>query len=93
MQAIIDRLSQELSERYLIYLETLLVELVSEGGSLQFRCGFCLRSDHQLRTCRFGVPSGEWSNDAERDAIAAAVFEELEHFIDEEIAETLKDAN
>ncbi|MHA6732458.1 hypothetical protein [Devosia sp. A369] len=87
MQATIDRLSEQLSRHYLIYLETLLVELVSEGGALQFHCGFSLRSDHALRTCRFGVPSGEWSTDLERDAIAAAVFEELEHFIDEEIVE------
>lgn len=76
-----------MSERYLIYLETLLVELSSEGGALEFRCGFSLRSDHVLRTCRFEVPSTEWSTDAERDAIAAAVFEELEHFIDEVTAE------
>lgn len=93
MQATIDRLSEELSERYFVYLETLLVELVSEGGSLEFRCGFTLRSDHELRTCRYGVPTGEWSTDLEREAIAVAVFEELQHFIDEEIAEQLQDAN
>lgn len=93
MRGTIDRLSQELSERYLIYLETLLVELVSEGNALHFRCGFSLRSDHMLRTCRFAISSTEWSTDAERDTIAAAVFEELEHFIDEVLAENQQDAN
>lgn len=46
-----------------------------------------------LRSCRFAISSTEWSTDAERDAIAAAVFEELEHFIDEVIAENQQDAN
>ncbi|MBW4656878.1 MAG: hypothetical protein KME20_28090 [Kaiparowitsia implicata GSE-PSE-MK54-09C] len=93
MQGTIDRLSEELSKRYFVYLESLLVELVAEGGALEFQCGFALRSDHKLRTCRYGVPAGEWATDAERDIIAAAVFEELEHFIDEAIAEQLQDAN
>lgn len=93
MQGTIDRLSEQLSERYVVYLDSLLVELVSEGGALEFRCGFALRGDHKLRTCRYGVPAGEWATDAERDTIAAAVFEELEHFIDEAIAEQLQDAN
>ncbi|WP_375600350.1 hypothetical protein [Devosia sp. Naph2] len=93
MQTTIDRLSQELSSRYVFYLETLLVELVGEGGALQFQCGFSLRSDHLLRTCKFAVSSTEWSTDAERDAIAFAVFEELEHFIDEVIAEHHQDTN
>lgn len=93
MQSTVDRLSEELSKRYLLYLETLLVELVSEGGALHFQCGFSLRSDHVLRTCRFAISSTEWSTDAERNAIAAAVFEELEHFIDEVIAEHHQDTN
>jgi hypothetical protein len=93
MQATIDRLSEELSKRYLMYLETLLVELVEDNGALEFRCGFTLRRDHRLRTCRFGVPSGGWSTDQEQGIIATAVFEELEHFIDEEIAEQVQQAN
>lgn len=93
MQGTIDRLSEALTERYFVYLESLLVELVGEGGALEFRCGFALRADHKLSTCRYGVPAGEWATDAERDTIATAVFEELEHFIDEAIAEQLQDAN
>lgn len=93
MQGTIDRLSEDLSERYFVYLESLLVELVGEGGALEFRCGFALRGDQKLRTCRYGVPAGEWATDAERDTIAAAVFEELEHFIDEAIAEQPQNAN
>lgn len=93
MQATIDRLSEALSRRYLLYLETLLVELVSEHGSLEFPCGFTLRGDHELRTCRYGAPAREWSTDMECQAIAIAVFDELEQFIDEEIAGQLQDAN
>jgi len=93
MQATIDRLSEALSQRYLLYLETLLVELVSEHGSLEYRCGFTLRGDHELRTCRYGAPTTEWSTDMECQAIAIAVFDGLEQFIDEEIAGQLQDAN
>lgn len=40
MKALVDRLSADLSERYVQYLDTFLVDLWSEEGFIEFRCGF-----------------------------------------------------
>ena len=50
MQDLVDRLSAELSNKYLTYIETFMVDLWSEDGFIEFRCGFTLRSDHVLKS-------------------------------------------
>jgi hypothetical protein len=49
MKATVDRMTAELTDRYLHYLETFKVDLWSEAGLIEFRCGFTLRGDHLLR--------------------------------------------
>lgn len=87
MKAIVERLSGELSNRYLHYIESLMVDLWSENGQIEFRCGFALRADHELRTLTITVDATAGTNDAERELIVGAVFKRLEQTIDEAIAE------
>jgi hypothetical protein len=50
MKDYVDQLSAELTERYLIYLETFMVDLWSDDGMVEFRIGYSLRADHLLRS-------------------------------------------
>ena len=87
MKATVDRLSAELTERYIHYLETFLVDLWSEAGFIEFRCGFTLRSDHLLRRFKLKVPAVDGDTDGERNLIIAIIFEQIEDVIDKAIAE------
>lgn len=87
MKAIVDRLSAELTERYIHYLETFMVDLWSEAGFIEFRCGFTLRSDHLLRRFKLKVPAVAGDTDGERNLIIVVVFEQIEEVIDKAIAE------
>ena len=87
MKATVDRLSAELTSRYVLYLETFLVDLWSEAGQIEFRFGFTLRSDHQLRQFTLKVPALAGDTDGERDLIIVIIFEQIEDMIDEAIAE------
>jgi hypothetical protein len=49
MRTVVDHLGGELTRNYLPYLETFVVDLWSEAGSIEFRCGFTLCRDHALR--------------------------------------------
>lgn len=93
MKAIIERFSGELSARYLPYLETLMVDLVSDAGALEFRCGFALRSDHELRSFVVQVPAKAALTDKNREVIVEAVFKQLETLIDEAIAQGRANTN
>jgi hypothetical protein len=86
MKALVDRLSAELSERYIQYLETFMVDLWSEGGFIEFRVGYSLRRDHELRywTVKVGADAGQ--TDAERELLIIVVFDEIEEQIDLAIA-------
>ena len=87
MKATVDGLSAELTERYLHYLETFMVDLWSEAGFIEFRCGFTLRSDHLLRRFKLKVPAVDGDTDGERNLIIAIIFEQIEDVIDKAIAE------
>ena len=87
MKATVDRLSAELTERYLHYLETFLVDLWSEAGFIEFRCGFTLRSDHVLRRFKLKVPAVDGDTDSERNLIIAIIFDQIEDVIDKPVAE------
>ncbi|WP_281261476.1 hypothetical protein [Devosia naphthalenivorans] len=41
------------------YLETLVVDLWSEHGFIEFRCGFSLRSDHVLESLTVELPAAD----------------------------------
>lgn len=87
MKALVERLSAELSDRYIQYLETFMVDLWSEAGFIEFRCGFTLRRDHELRTFTLKVPAAIGKTDAEREVLIAVIFEEIEGRVDSAIAE------
>jgi len=86
MKAYVDQLSDELTQQYMIYLETFMVDLWSDEGLIEFRVGYSLRSDHMLRNFTIKVEATSATNDVERRAIIAAVFLEIEDQIDEAIA-------
>ena len=86
MKATVDRLTAELTERYVHYLETFMVDLWSDLGRIEFRCGFSLRSDHLLRRFQLDVPAIAGDTDEERNLIISVIFEQIEDVIDEAIA-------
>lgn len=87
MKAIIDKLSDELSERYLLYIERIAVDAWSEDGQIELRCGFTLRSDHYERAVIFKLPATLANIDTDREAVLGAVFKQFEILIDREIAD------
>jgi hypothetical protein len=93
MKAYVDRLSSTLIEQYKLYVETFMVDLWSDHGFIEFRVGFALRSDHKLRSEVFRIEATEAINDVERRAVIAALFMEIEDFIDEAIAGQLETVN
>ena len=93
MKALVDRLSAELTSRYVQYLETFMVDLWSERGSIEFRTGYSLRRDHQLRTFTVKVDADSGQTDAERELLVIVVFDEIEEQIDRAIADNKVDAN
>jgi hypothetical protein len=86
MQDLVDQLSEELSAKYLPYIETFMVDLWSENGFVEFRCGFALRSDHVRQSLIVKLPAASGTSDAERQLLTRAVFEDLEEQIDLAIA-------
>lgn len=93
MQAYIDDLSSELTERYKLYLETFLVDLWSEDGMIEFRFGYTLRRASKLHTRVFKVGAEEALTTKERLAVVDALFLEIVDHIDETIAENLVELN
>ena len=93
MKALVNRLSDAISTRYVNYLETFMVDLWSSDGLIEFRCGFSLRSDHVLQSLVVKLPAASGTSDAEREALTIAVFEELETQIDLAIASDRVAAN
>ena len=87
MKATVDRLSVKLTERYIQYLEAFLVDLWSEAGRIEFRCGFALRSDHILHRFQLDVPAIAGDTDEDRNVIVGVIFEQIEDVIDRAIAE------
>ena len=93
MKELVDRLSAELSTKYIQYLETFMVDLWSEAGFVEFRAGFSLRRDHQLRSFTVKVEADAGQTDEERELLIVVVFDEIEEQIDIAIADGLVDAN
>jgi hypothetical protein len=93
MKALVEQLSAELSERYLQYLETFLVDLWSERGFVEFRAGYSLRRDHALRSFTVKVDADSGQTDAERELLIHVVFDEIEEQIDLAVADSKVDAN
>lgn len=93
MKKLVDRLSAELSGKYVQYLETFLVDLWSDVGFIEFRAGYALRRDHQLRSFTIKVEADAGETDAERELLIIAVFDEIEEQIDLAIADNKVDAN
>lgn len=86
MKALVDRLSAGIAERYVQYLETFMVDLWSEAGFIEFRCGYSLRRDHQLRSFTLKVEADAGETDGEREMLILVVFDEIEEHIDLAIA-------
>ena len=93
MKELVDRLSAELSERYVHYLETFMVDLWSEDGFIEFRACFTLRSDHELRSFTIKVEADAGETWEQREMLIAVVFDEIEEQIDVAIAENSVAAN
>lgn len=93
MKKLVDRLSAELSAKYIQYLETFMVDLWSEAGFVEFRVGFSLRRDHKLRSFTVKVEADSGQTDGEREVLIAVVFDEIEEQIDMAIADGMMDAN
>lgn len=93
MKALVDRLSNALADKYLPYIEALLVDLWSENGLIEFRCGFTLRRDHTLRQFTLKLPADEGETDGERELLIVVVFEQIEQLIDEAITEAKTEVN
>ena len=93
MKALVDRLSAEIEAKYVHYVEALLVDLWSEAGFIEFRCGFALRRDHELRRFTLKIPALAGDTDDERALLIVVIFEQIEQLIDEAIAERRVDAN
>lgn len=93
MKALVDRLSAELTARYVQYLETFMVDLWSDAGFIEFRAGYSLRRDHQLRSFTVKVDADSGQTDAERELLVIVVFDEIEEQIDLAIADRRVDAN
>ena len=93
MKALVDRLSSELTARYVQYLETFMVALWSDAGFIEFRAGYSLRRDHQLRSFTVNVDAYSGQTDAERELLVIVVFDEIEEQIDLAIADNRVDAN
>lgn len=83
----LEDLSARLTARYVHYLETFMVDLCSDDCVIEFRAGFTLRADHVLRNMTYKVQASAATTDAERSAIIAAVFEEIEAAIDDAVAD------
>lgn len=93
MKALVERLSAELSKRYVQYLETFLVDLWSDRGFIEFRAGYSLRRDHELRSFIVKVEADSGQTDAERELLIHVVFDEIEEQIDLAIADNKVNAN
>ena len=87
MKVTVDRLSAELADRYIHYLDTFMVDLWSDLARIEFRCGFSLRSDHVLRRFQLDIPAIAGDTDDERNLIIGVIFEQIEDVIDKAIAE------
>ncbi|MCR6671483.1 hypothetical protein [Devosia ginsengisoli] len=93
MKELVDRLSAELSAKYIQYLETFMVDLWSDAGFVEFRAGFSLRRDHLLRSFTVKVEADAGQTDEERELLIVVVFDEIEEQIDMAIADGMVDAN
>jgi hypothetical protein len=93
MKALVDRLSAELTARYVQYLETFMIDLWSDAGFIEFRAGYSLRRDHQLRSFTVKVDADSGQTNAERELLVVVVFDEIEGQIDLAIADNRVDAN
>ena len=93
MKALVDRLSAELIDQYVLYLETFMVDLWSEHGFVEFRAGYTLRRDHVLRSFTVKVEADVGETDAEREMLVLVVFDEIQEMIDLAIADNRVEAN
>ena len=93
MKALVDRLSAELEATYVDYLETLLVDLWSEDGFIEFRAGFTLRRDHALRSYTVKAEADSGETDGERELLIIVVFDEIREALDRAIADNKALAN
>jgi hypothetical protein len=82
LKELVERLSSELADRYIQYLETFMVDLWSDHGFVEFRAGYTLRRDHVLRSYTVKVEADGGQTDAERELLVAVVFDEIEERID-----------
>jgi hypothetical protein len=87
VRALVDRLSAELTARYVLYVETF------DAGFIEFRAGYSLRRDHQRRSFTVKVDADSGQTDAERELLVIVVFDEIEEQIDLAIADNRVDAN
>lgn len=51
------------------------MDLWSDAGQIEFRCGFTPRADHELRQFTLKVPALVGDTDGERDLLIVIIFE------------------
>jgi hypothetical protein len=86
VEPLVEELTTELSARYVQYVETLLIDLNTEENAAEFKVGFSLRSDHELRQVTIKATSDLDDEELGQEAMVRAVFEEIETFIDQAVA-------
>lgn len=86
MEALVDRLSAELTARYVLYLKTFMVDLWSNKGLIEFRAGYSLRRDRQLRSFTVKVDADSGQSDCERELLIIVVFDEIDEQVGKAIA-------
>lgn len=93
MQAHIDELSNDLIERYKLYIATFLVDLICEEDMIELRFGYSLRGEHRLQSRSFKVCASGALDHNDLLAIVDALFSEIEMQIDESISVSLVELN
>jgi hypothetical protein len=93
MKALVERLSADLTARYVQYLETFMVDLWSDKGVIEFHIGYALRRDHQLRSMTLEFDADFGQTEAKREFLVIVLFYEIEQHIDLAIAGSKVAAN
>jgi hypothetical protein len=93
VKAMVEAQTARLTSQYVLYLETFVMDLWSDDGFIEFRAGFTLRNDHILHAMTVRIPATSAVTDIGRQAIIAAVFQQIEAKIDDVIAVNYMAAN
>lgn len=82
MGQLVDRLTAELTKRYLQHVETLVVDFRMEDGQAVLWLGFSLRSDHILRQLTLQADVDADHHELSQALIVKGMFQEIGAAID-----------